>query len=151
MAAHSTQGAGCFIGGIASLCELLIEHKEAIEYDLITSAGIECSEVGGSLSMGAFASFVKGLSFDSALWRSQHKDTVIWGSTLKTNALLADIYDLLAQMNANMCGGFSHKKASKITPLPRPWLADNTKRIGGKGALPKNELREWIKNYGKRS
>lgn len=123
------------------------EHKEAIQYDLITSAGVELDEVGSSLSLGALSSFVKNLSYDSALWRSTHEeDTVLWSTTLKTNALLADIYDMLAQLNANMCGGFSHKKASKVKPLARPWIKDK-KKIGGKGALPKQKLREWIKNY----
>ena len=102
--------------------------------------------------MGAFSSFVKGLATDygSELWRSTHDDTAIWSTTLKTNALLADIYDMLAQINANMVGGFSRKKASKIKPIPRPWLADKSKHIGGTGALPKNELREWIKKRMKR-
>lgn len=96
--------------------------------------------------MGAFASLVKGLasSYDSELWRSTHEDLAIWSTTLKTNALLADIYDMLAQLNANMVGGFSRKKSSRIKPLPRPWLVDKSKHIG-KGALPKDELREWIK------
>jgi hypothetical protein len=118
----------------------------------MTSAGIELNEVGGSLSMGAFSSFVYGSAknYDSELWRSTHEDEAIWSTILKTNALLADIYDLLAQMNANMVGGFSHKKASKIKPLERPWIKTKKQTIGGKGALPKNKLREWIKNYGKR-
>ena len=102
--------------------------------------------------MGAFSSFVKGKAsdYDSELWRSTHDDMAIWSTTLKTNALLADIYDMLAQINSNMVGGFGHKKASKIKPISRPWLVDKTKRIGGKGALPKNELREWIKKRMKR-
>lgn len=96
--------------------------------------------------MGAFSSFLKGLAndYESELWRSTHQDLAVWSTTLRTNALLADIYDMLAQINANMVGGFSKKKASKIKPIPRPWLKDKSKRIGGKGALPKNKLREWI-------
>lgn len=116
----------------------------------MTSAGIELSEVGGSLSWGAFSSFVTGLSYDSALWRSTHQESAIWSTTLRTNALLADIYDMLAQINANLVGGMSHKKAQKIKPIERPWLKTKKQTIGGKGALPKNELREWIKNYGKK-
>ena len=128
-------------------------HKEAIEYDLITSAGIELSEVGSSLSMGAFSSFVKALpnNFDSALWRSTHEDTALWATTLRTNALLADIFDVLSQINSNLCAGFSHKKSSKITPMPRPWSEGKTKtKKIGKGALPKSELREWFKNKWKK-
>jgi hypothetical protein len=114
---------------------------------LITSAGVELEDVGGSLSMGAFSSFLKNQSFDSALWRSTHPDLAEWTSTLKTNLILADIYDLLAQINSNMVGGFSHKKPSKAKPYPRSWLKKTKEKKFGKGALPKNKLREWIKNY----
>ena len=149
MAECSLKNTGYNPGGIASLCEFTNEHKEAIQYDLMTSAGLELDEVGGSLSMGAFSSFIKGLAtdYESELWRSTHEDMAIWSTTLKTNALLADIYDLLAQLNANMVGGFGRKKAAKVKPMQRPWLKDKTKRIGGKGALPKDKLREWINKH----
>ena len=116
---------------------------------MITSAGVELSDVGGSLSWGAFASFVKNLDNSSATWRSMHSELADWSSTLRTNIILADIYDVLAQINSNICGGFSRKRSQKIKPYPRPWNKKNTRTIG-KGALPKNELREWIKNYRKK-
>lgn len=114
---------------------------------MITSAGVELREVGGSLSWGAFASFVKNLGFDSAVWRSFHPEYSEWNSTLKTNLILADIYDVLSQINANICGGFGRKKPQRIKPYPRPWEKAKSQKIGGKGALPKDQLREWIYNY----
>lgn len=117
---------------------------------MITSAGIELKEVGAVLTWGGFSSFVKNRSFDSALWRTSNEDLAEWSTILKTNAILADIYDVLAQMNANMVGLASHKKASRPKPYPRPWLKDKKAKKIGKGALPKNKLREWIENYGKR-
>lgn len=67
-----------------------------------------------------------------------------WENTLTTNRLLADIYDLLQVINANVCGlgGAKHKK---IKPYPRPTDKDENKRVG-KGALPLDELRKWIRS-----
>lgn len=130
-----------------SLRGFIEEHKEAVESDLITSAGVELKDVGGSLSWGAFESFIKNLSYDSALWRSTHQDVADWATTLRTNIILADLYDLIAQVNSNICGGFSRKKPQKNKPYPRPWVNNKDSRKIGKGALPKNELREWINKH----
>lgn len=100
-------------------------------------------DVGGALSWASLSSFVKNLGSDSALARSLEKSTG-WEQTIKTNAILADIYDLLQVINANLCamGGSKNKK---IKPYPRPGRdEDNTRKIG-KGALPVNELHEWIR------
>lgn len=109
---------------------------------MITSAGVELNDVGGSLSWGAFASFIKNLGYDSAVFRAQHPDMAEWGSTLKTNIILADIFDVLCQINANMVGGLSHKRPQRPKPYPRPWV--DKKKKTGKGALPVSELEKWI-------
>lgn len=137
---------GKYPGGIISLGRFVEEHREAIQADLITSASVELDDVGSTLSWGAFSSFVKNLGYDSALWRSVHPEVEDWGTVLRTNIILSDIYDILASINTNICAGFSHKKKSKPKPYPRPWLKAKERRLG-KGALPKEELREWIKNY----
>lgn len=129
-----------------SLGRFVEEHYEALESDLVSSAGIELSDVGSTLSWGAFYSFVKNLGYDSALWQSTHPEVADWGTVLRTNIILSDIFDVLSRINSNLCGGFSHKKPNKIKPYPRPWNKDKQRKLG-KGALPKNELREWIKNY----
>lgn len=136
-------------GGIISLKEFTQDHREAIEYDLITSVGVELDDIGRTLSWGAFLSFIKNLDFSSALWRELHPEFNGWSSQLMTNILLADIIDVLSSINANLCGGLSHKKATRPKPYPRPWKTKDDHKKIGKGALPKNELREWIKNYGK--
>ena len=141
------KGHGSLVGGIVSLKKFINEHREAVEADLITSAGIELKEVGRSLSWGALASFLSNLDLDSAVWRSANPDLSDWATTLKTNIILADIYDVLSQINSNICGGFARKKPQRIKPYPRPWLEKKKQKIGGKGALPKKELREWIYNY----
>ena len=115
---------------------------------MITSVGVELEDVGVSLSWETFASFLHNLGPESALWKSTHENMKDWSSPLRTNIILADIYDLLANINANICGGFSRKKPSHVKPYPRPWKEEE-KKIG-RGALPKNELHEWIKNYGRK-
>ena len=72
-------------------------------------------------------------------------DVSSWASTTKTNMILADIFDTLAQINANLVAIGSKKPSRSVKPYPRPWAKepDSVQKIG-KGALPKNELRKWI-------
>lgn len=88
---------------------------------------------------------MKHLPGDSALAQELEKATG-WENTIKTNAILADIYDLLQVLNANIVAIGSHGKQRKnIKPYPRPGRdEDNTRRFG-KGALPLEELRAWIR------
>lgn len=67
-----------------------------------------------------------------------------WTDTLKTNVILADIYDLLAAINANMIRMVTGKK-QKITPYPRPGK-QNGKEVKhfGADALPPDELEAWF-------
>lgn len=111
---------------------------------MISSAGIEIDDIGGSLSWGAFSSFIKRSDEDSALFRELHPEIGDWGTTLRTNIILADIFDCLSQINANMIGGFSRKKSRQVDKYPRPWNQQkkNEKKIGS--AMKKNELHEWI-------
>lgn len=70
-----------------------------------------------------------------------------WEQTIKTNAILADIFDLLQVINANLVALASGgKKKGKIKPYPRPGRDKNTRKIG-RDALPIDELREWIKEH----
>ena len=87
---------------------------------------------------------MKNLGTDSALARDLNKSTG-WEETIKTNAILADIFDLLQVINANLVAMASGgKKKVQVKPYPRPGGDKNTKRMG-KGALPLDPLREWIK------
>lgn len=102
-------------------------------------------DLGGALSWGSLRSFIHYLGTDSALARDLNKATG-WENTLQTNALLADIYDILQTINANFIRFASKgKKNVKVKPYPRPGKSDEYKRKIGKGALPYDELRKWIK------
>ena len=121
------------------------EHDEALNYDLITRTNYQLDDIGGALSWSSLHSFIKYLPGDSALAREAGEISV-WDSRIKTNAMLADIYDMLQLLNANLVAFASGGKTKpKITPYPRPGREDNTRRRFGKGALPLEEMRRWIK------
>ena len=104
----------------------------------MTRTPYSLEDLGGALSWGALRSFIYHLGTDSALARDLGKATG-WESTLKTNAILADIYDLLQVINNNLC----HSK-KKIRPYPRPGKGNDNKRIG-KGAITLDAMREFIR------
>lgn len=109
----------------------------------------QIDDAGGALSWSALSSFIKNLGGDSALARELGKSTG-WENTKKTNELLADIFDLLQNINFNIVAFANSLAGKKITknfsPYPRPGKEDNTKRKLGKDALPLPKLREWIRS-----
>ena len=124
----------------------MAEHAGAIEYDLLTKTGHELRDVGSSLSWGALASFIFHGDGSTALARDVDDEYTLWTTNLKTNGILADIYDMLAQINANLVAIGSHTKSKPIKPYPRPGMDErrgDTQKIG-KGALPKGEFRKWL-------
>lgn len=124
----------------------MTEHAGAIEYDLLTKTGHELRDAGRTLTWGALASFLLHVDSDSALAREMNGDYSVWMSTLKTNGILADIHDVLSQINANLVAIASHEKSKPVKPYPRPGAEeaqDRSHRIG-KGALPKKEFTKWL-------
>jgi len=111
----------------------------------MTRTNYTLDDVGGALSWGALYSFIKNLGSDSALARDLGK-TSGWETNASTNAILADIYDLLQVININLVNFASGGKAKKkLKPYPRPGRDENNKRKLGKGAMPLEELREWMR------
>lgn len=132
-------------GGIISLAKAVDEHREAIEFDLLTQTGHELKDVGRTLSWGAFRSFLKYAQPDSALTQAVRPEVSEWASTTKTNFILADIYDVLAQINANLVAVGSRKPAKNVKPYPRPGKKDkDSEKHIGSGALPPDELHRWF-------
>ena len=115
-----------------------------MNFDLITKTHYQVEDVGGVLSWDALDSFIKNIGSDSALARDLGYDLEGWDTRTKTNAILADIYDVLQLINRNIVASNSKKRIpEKITPYPRPGRGKK-KRALGRGALPKNELLAWI-------
>lgn len=128
----------------------MTEHSGAVECDLLTRTGHELKDVGRTLSWGALASFILHRDADSAISREIDGDYALWATTSKTNGLLADIFDMLAQINANLVAIGQHDKAKPVPRYPRPGMeqetgADNVKRFG-RGALPRGGFRKWLEN-----
>lgn len=125
----------------------MAEHSEAVEYDLLTKTGHELRDVGDTLSWGALASFVLQREAGSALARDIDGDLALWSTTTKTNGLLADIFDILAQINANIVAIGEHGKARTPAKYPRPGMTDepsDNERHIGKGAMERSKLRQWF-------
>ena len=78
-------------------------------------------------------------------------DLSTWSSTVKTNAILADIYDVLATINANLMAIGSGKAAKRPKPYPRPNQKNDNEQHFGKGALPPDELHRWIEEKRKQN
>lgn len=139
---------GCQPGGIISLAAFADEHHKALEYDLM-QCGFELKDVGHSITWGALHSFIQNLGLDSAMGRELNPDLHQWSSTLNTNRILADIFDMLAQINANLVAIGSHKPSKKPKAYPRPGAKNNGDKYGSK-AVPVDEMRKMFADKRKR-
>lgn len=96
---------------------------------------------------------MRHLSPDSALALELNPKVAVWATQAKTNAILADIFDLLASMNANLVALGTGKRAKKPKRYERPIDTGNTKRFGSKDAMPRDEFKAWLEekraNYAK--
>lgn len=79
--------------------------------------------------------------------REMRPELYQWSTNAKTNAILADIYDMLSAINANLCAKGSGKRPKRPKPYPRPGATGNQRRIGQ--ALPVDELKKRI--FGKKT
>ena len=130
-------------GGIISLARFIEEHREALNADLLTT-GYEVEDIGCALSWGALGAFIKYLPPDSAVVRETHPEEALWATTIKTNSILADIYDVLLMINANLMAVGNGKPAKRIRPYPRPGHKDeNTQHIGT--AVPIAEINKLFR------
>lgn len=104
--------------------------------------GHNLQDVGGALPWGALLHFILNVPRTSALSRELNPttDEERWASGHATAALLADIYDLLNQLNTNLCS--QGRRAPHVKPYPRPWIHKGEKRIG-RGAIPISDFEDW--------
>lgn len=127
------------------LAEFISEHRGAVERDLL-GTGYSLDDVGASLSWDALKSFLSYVKPDSAVYRELHPELSEWSITLKTNVILADIYDQLSITNALLRTLLSHKKQRQPEPYKRPWVKNgNTRKMGKKPLGSVEEMRAWIR------
>ena len=127
-------------GGILSLARFKEENREALNFDLLTRTGHDLSEVGDTMPWLSFRDFVQQIGLDSALARSLYPEQAAWDTTAKTNAILADIFDVLAAINTNLMAIGSKKRPQRPKPYPRPGAKKGREKKIGRGALPHDEL-----------
>lgn len=113
-----------------------------MERDLLVQTGHTLDDVGSVLSWNALGAFLHRVEPDGAIANEIEPDIAAFSSRFRTNAILADIYDILSQINANLVAGFSRKRTQKPRRYPRP--GDNDKRRIGKDSLTVNELDSWF-------
>lgn len=124
---------------MTGLARIIEQHHSALEYDLMTRTGRTLAEYVemGAAGRVALVSFARHIPPDSALYREMHPRDELgaWSSTIKTNAILADLFDAFAMANS--------KKGRKPKPYPRP----NAKARGiGKGAIRVRDFDGWWKS-----
>lgn len=87
----------------------------------------------GATGKVALLSFIEHLPPDSALGRELNPDNeaIDWFSTMKTNAILADLFDVFVAANT--------RKGHKPKEYPRP----KKKQTIGKGAIPISVFWDW--------
>ena len=122
-------------GGIQGLVQLLDEHGEAIEFDLL-AVGLRLDDLGTErLTWRDLLVVVRQSPLGSALDRSQHGEDSQWTLANQLGAIIADRLDILIWQNG---GG----KGDQPEPILRPGVTPRG-RTFGRGALPMSKFNDW--------
>ena len=126
------------------------EHGPAIDYDLMTTTRYTIRDIGGALPWGALLHFVQYAPRSSALSRELNppSDTELWAKGNATAAILADIYDAISQLNANVCAKGSGHRPRTPRPYPRPWDLGAGTRVLGSDPIPVSDFESWWDSEG---
>lgn len=128
-------------GGIASLRELIRQHKEAVEYHLIT-LGLRLAWLGTqALTWRDLLVITKQCPRGSALHRALAGEESAWGLQ---EQLLASVFDA-AQMLVWMQSEDGAKGRNRPKPFPRPGVAaDEDETHTGSGGVDLVDMAEWL-------
>lgn len=113
-----------------------------MEKDLLVRTGYCLDDIGGRLSWSALGAFLRRPDLTGEIAKDIDPELSLWSTQAKTNIILADIFDMLAMLNANLCAMGTGKRAQKPKSYPRP--NDKDKQRIGKKALPMVELEKWF-------
>ena len=100
------------------------------------------NDVGRSLSWGALGSFLHEAKPDSAIVAEMDPAIAEWSTVLKTNMLLADIYDLLNLFRVYMLAKGGKVRPQKPKEYPRSW---RKKKKTFKTVM---KAKDWLKMIG---
>lgn len=113
------------------------DHGQALEYDLMTRTGRTLAEYvsqgpDGRIALAAFLCYAPP---DSMVYRETHPGDELpeWATRIKTNAILADMYDAFAAAHT--------RKGRRAKPYQRP--GDKGGRTIGRGAIPIRDFDAW--------
>lgn len=81
--------------------------------------------------------FSRHLPDDSATHRALDQDVAVWSSTVKTNMILADVFDAVRLFNFT----FAKKGSKEPDPYERPW--DPRKQRIGSDPIPISQFDSW--------
>ena len=79
--------------------------------------------------------------------RDLYPESATWATTTKTNAILADIYDVLSRINSNIVALAMRTPAKEPQPYPRPGAKqkkNENEQHFGSGAIPAKDLQLWF-------
>lgn len=124
-------------GGIFSLCRLIERFGEAIEFDLLTTAGRSLDELGESLSWRDLWVLVMRWQKTAGTATSEAIHGVVhWSTADQLNAMLVD---LIAFGNWQRAG---RKNAPKPKRLTRPWEKKRAQKFGS-NPIPISKFNDW--------
>lgn len=98
----------------------------------------------GAAGIVALCHFVEHLSPDSVLAAeiSGYEHMRQWSTQLRTNAMLADLYDAISALRYTVAASRSKKKIKRPKPYPRPWAKEKTRKFG-KDPIPVKDFWNW--------
>lgn len=134
-------------GGISGLLRLIDEHGGALEYDLITRAGVTLDDVPARISWRALNSFVMHLDMSSALMKELRPEYGGWQGAERVPPMLADLIDAVNAFRwAFECANTPRKRRRppKPKPYPRPGAKEEGGRIG-RDPIPIKDFDRWWK------
>lgn len=124
----------------------MAEYGEAIDYDLMTRAGMTLRDwERGRLDGRSLLRFVKGLGPGSAFFGAMHPDdaeTAAWMDGSATCALIAELIDVVRTSATSLAYKGTGRRPPRIEPYARPWSRKHPKQYG-KDAIPVRNFNEW--------
>ena len=147
--ARGKRQTGRFSGGIVSLVLVMDKHASALDYDLMTRTGRSTAEWAalGATGIVALAHFVKQLDISSRTYAEMHDSAWLsgWSMRIKTNALLADLFDAVNALRYAYVASVSKRKPDKPKPYPRPWHKSRDKgtKHYGRDGIPIKDFKKW--------
>lgn len=127
-------------GGIAGLRELIRQHKEAVEYHLIT-LGLRLAWLGTTtLTWRDLLVIVKQAPAGSSIHRATAGEEAEWGLQEQLLAALFDTQQLLVWMQSED----GAKGRNRPKPLQRPGVAAEDEKRLGSGGVDIVDMAEWL-------